>query len=80
MQPIRNITTEPVRYRGDERQMVVLNPSQQALYTHVIELICFLVRVHTHRTKFPLLHDDLLQQVGLLFQAKSTGVKLCKFL
>lgn len=74
--PLQDLSKFIVVNEFDKSETLVIDKSQQALCHHIVDILCFMLKSHTHRTKFPLLKDDLLQRSTLLLLAPSNVTKI----
>jgi protein phosphatase-4 regulatory subunit 3 len=46
------------------------------LYSHLVDMLCFFVKAHTHRAKYFILQDNLPSRVAQLFKCREKHLKL----
>ncbi|KAK6532849.1 Platinum sensitivity protein [Arthrobotrys megalospora] len=58
------------------RTITALSPYESALYTHLLELLCFFVRHHLFRNKYFILSENIAPRVAQLLTASEKFVQL----
>ena len=61
------------------RQDMDFSVHQVSLFIYLIEILCFFIRQHTHRSKFFVLSENLAQRIGQLLSSREKYLKLSKF-
>lgn len=74
LQPLKKLYVSDMNQKDISN---VLNPTyeQIALYTYIIELICYFIHAHTQRIKLPLLRQELNIKIGYLLESRSNCLK-----
>jgi len=62
-----------------DREDMNFSVLQVSLFTCLIEMLCFFVRLHTHHSKYFLLSEKLGQRIAQLLSSPEKYLKLSKF-
>ena len=59
-----------------ERENMEFSAQQASMFTYLIEILCFFIRQHHHRSKFFVLQNDIVTRVGQLLGCPEKFLKL----
>ncbi|KAJ3188852.1 Platinum sensitivity protein [Gaertneriomyces sp. JEL0708] len=68
--------TDRLRSMPDGSEVFVMDPDRAAVCNHICDLLCFMIKQHSFRSKYMFMKHDLVPQISLLLKAKESYLRL----
>lgn len=59
-----------------DQEKMVFTVQQASMFTYLVEILCFLIRQHHHRSKFFVLNNDVVKRISQLLSSQEKFLKL----
>ncbi|TPX33217.1 hypothetical protein SmJEL517_g03825 [Synchytrium microbalum] len=76
LDPIVTLDANMIHKQEGRPEVLVIDKDRVAVCNHICELVCFMIKHHTYRSKFYLLNKLVLEKFVLLFKCKDVYVRL----